>query len=193
MSMDPETQVAWDAWANGLIENRIVRLRDALGDALGETTKELLQRQDDAVATLRREMRDSPPLFAAPDKKLAVAMTRVGEELHAIREGIEAARAGEAKREARTKHTADTVAGLRRQIAELTERNESTEKNLHGINTMVFNLSNSLRNTHALLTRMAAALDCDVLTPLDKHIGGFAAEEKPSGVVLRLADLRHAS
>jgi hypothetical protein len=61
MSMDPETQTRWDAWCDGRIEKRVGQTRDALADPLGEFQKQ----NDNAIAKLRQEIRDQPPLFAA--------------------------------------------------------------------------------------------------------------------------------
>jgi chromosome segregation ATPase len=193
-SLSPDVQARWDAWLDARVETRVVRLRDAVADAVGEFQKQ----NENADAALRREIRqvrDAPPLFSAPDKKLSAAMVRVGEELRAQKEGIEALRAGEAKREARTKHTADQVAELRKQLAELAEQNELTAKNVRGLNTMMFNLSTKLERMHELLARFAAAADCEhALNAVDRSKLPQAEEQqKSSAVVLKLEDLRHAS
>jgi uncharacterized coiled-coil protein SlyX len=188
--MDAEQQEKWDQWCDARIENRAVRLRDALGDALGET----MQKFNARIEKVRQEMRDQPPLFSAPDKKLSAAMVRVGEEMHGLKGGVEALRAGEAKREARAKHTADQVAALRDRIAELEEQNEIAAKNVRGLNSMVFNVSTKLERVHALLARMATALDAEyVLDAVDRSKLSQAEERQKSAVVLSLADLRRSA
>jgi hypothetical protein len=178
------------------IEHRVGITRDAIADVFNETRK---QHADD-VAALRREIaavRDAPPpLIAPPDRRLASALQKCGEELAGLKDGVEALRDGEAKREIRTKATADAVAELRKQLAELEERGESnaaaTEKNLHAASRAIFNLSNSLERVHALLARLAVATDNEhVLTAVDKlHLP--ADEQQPSAVVLSLENLRYA-
>jgi hypothetical protein len=188
-SMDADTQAKWDQWCDARIENRAVRLRDALGDALGET----MQKFDAKIAKVRQEMRDSPPLFSAPDKALSGAMARVGAELSAQKEGIDALR-GAVGECAKRSDLGGVRQRLERRIAELEECNEVNAKNVLSLHTMVFNLRDTIERLHALVVRFAAAADCgDALTPLDKHIGGLAAEQKNSAVVLRLQDLRRSA
>jgi hypothetical protein len=189
--MDAEQQQKWDQWCTGHVENRVAILRDGLADALGRFQKQ----NDDANAALRREIaavRDAPPpLIAPPDRRLASALQRVGEELHAIREGVEAARGDVAERVKRT-DLGVLRQRLENRIAELEERNETAEKNSRAAISMAFNLSNSLERVHALLARLAVATDNEhALTAVDKlHL---ADEEKKSpAVVLSLADLRYA-
>jgi uncharacterized coiled-coil protein SlyX len=150
-----------------------------------------MNRFDADIAKLRHEMRDAPPLFSAPDKKLSAAMVRVGEEIHRLGEGIEAARGAVAECAKRS-----DLGGVRQRlesrIAGLEERNEIAAKNLRSVNSMVFNVSTALERVHALLARMAVATDNEhVLTAVDKlHL---ADQEKPSAAtVLSLADLRYA-
>jgi hypothetical protein len=126
-NLSPEVQARWDVW----LEHRVVQLRDAVGDALGETRKEIRKQHDDDMAKLRQEMRDSPPLFSAPDRRLAAAMTRVGEELHAQKEGINALRATATEYVKRV-----DLGGIRlrleRRIGELERQNESIELGENG-------------------------------------------------------------
>jgi hypothetical protein len=89
-TMDSETQAAWDAWADARIEARAARTADAVGDALGMVARDLRRE----IAVVREA---PPPLFAAPDKALSKAMTRVGTELHEQKEAIAALRADVAR------------------------------------------------------------------------------------------------
>jgi hypothetical protein len=189
MSMAPEMQAAWDSWADAKIEARAERTRDALGDALGHVARDL--RREIAV------LRDSPPLFSAPDKKLSAAMVRVGEELHALQEA------------AATTHTSmatfATEGDVRQLGAKLSVRlgarldaleraSEIAASNVRGINTMIFNLASSVERLHALVARFAAAADCErVLDAVDESKRSQAEERKKPAVVLRLQDLRQAS
>jgi chromosome segregation ATPase len=187
--MNADEQAKWDAWCDGRIETRVGMTREAIADVF-ETRK---QHADD-VAALRREiseLRNSPPLFSAPDKKLASAMVRVGEELHAIREGIEAAR-GAVGECAKRSDLGGVRQRLESRIAELEECSERTEKNSRAAISMVFNVSNALERVHALLARLAVATDNEhVLTAVDKlHLPD---EEKPFATVLSLADLRRSA
>jgi hypothetical protein len=195
-TMDPAVQERWDRWADGRIaaawRNSYC---EVVGEALGETRKEIRKQHDDDIAALRREiteLRNSPPpLIAPPDRRLASALQKVGEELHAIREGVEAARGDVAERVKRT-DLGVLRQRLENRIAELEERNETAEKNSRAAISMVFNVSNALERVHALLARLAVATDNEhVLTAVDKlHL---ADEEKPSAAtVLSLADLRYA-
>jgi uncharacterized coiled-coil protein SlyX len=190
-TMDSNTQAKWDSWADARIENRVLRLRDAFGDALGETAKELLQRQDKDFATLRREMRDQPPLFSAPDKKLSAVMVRVGKEIHRLGEGIEATRGAVAEC-AKRSDLGGVRLRLEQRIAALEERNETADRNLRGLNSMIFNLSTKLEHMHELLARFAAAADCEnALNAVDRS-NLQAEEQQKSAVVLSLEDLRYA-
>jgi hypothetical protein len=188
-NLSPEVQARWDAW----LEHRIVQLRDAVGDALGETRKEIRKQHDDDMAKLRQEMRDSPPLFSAPDRRLAAAMTRVGEELHAQKEGIDALRATATEYVKRA-----DLGGIRlrleRRIGELERQNESIEKNLHSAIGSIFNLSTKLERMHELLARFAAAADCEnVLNAVDRSKLPQAEEQQKSADILRLEDLRRSA
>jgi hypothetical protein len=189
-TMDSDTQSKWDAWADGRIEVAWRHHMDVVGDALGET----MQKFDAKIAQVRQEMRDSPPLFSAPDKKLSAAMVRLGDSLHATSEGIEALRTtvGEC---AKRSDLGSLRLRLEKQIAELEERIESnaaaTEKNLRSVNTMVFNLSQAIERLHCLVARVAVASEnANALRAVDEH--KLANEEKPSATVLSLADLRYA-
>jgi chromosome segregation ATPase len=233
-NLSPEVQQRWAAW----LENRVVRLRDAMADGLGETAKDILEQHDadlvklrqelrdatgnalveyrsdlaklrqelrdatgdyrrqnaDANAALRREiseLRNSPPLFQAPDKKLSAAMVRVGEEIHRLGEGIEAARGAVAECAKRSDLGA-VRQRLENRIAEIEERGESVEKNLHAASRMLFNTSEALQRVHALLARLAVATDCEhILTAVDKSRLP-PDEQKPSAAVFAIEDLRYA-
>jgi hypothetical protein len=132
--MDDTTQAAWDTWCDARIENRAVRLRDALGDALGEFQKQ----NADANAALRREiseLRNSPPLFHAPDKKLSAAMVRVGEEIHLLQNAVVTTHTSLA-----TFATEADVSQLRHQLGAklgaLERASEVTANNVRGVNDM---------------------------------------------------------
>jgi hypothetical protein len=188
--MDAEQQQKWDAWCDARIEARAARTADAVGDALGRT----MQKFDAKIAQVRQEMRDSPPLFSAPDKKLSAAMVRLGDSLHATSEGIEALRTtvGEC---AKRSDLGSLRLRLEKQIAELEERIESnaaaTEKNLRSVNTMVFNVSQAIERLHCLVARVAVASEnANALRAVDEH--KLANEERPPAIVLSLADLRYA-
>jgi hypothetical protein len=185
MSNDSTTQ----SWVD-YIDERVGITRDAVGDLLAEVR----HRHADDIDHLRREMtelRNSPPLFSAPDKKLSAAMTRVGAELSEIRESVEASRGDIAERVRRADLTV-----LRRQLCAkldaVEEANELIVKNMRGLNDMIFNLGNSLERVHALVARLALVVDAEsALMPVDRnHLP--AEEKKPAAVVLSLQDLRHA-
>jgi hypothetical protein len=72
--MDAEQQQKWDQWCDARVETRVVQLRDSLADALGATMKEF----DAKIAQVRDV---PPPLIAPPDRRLASALQKVGEEL----------------------------------------------------------------------------------------------------------------
>jgi hypothetical protein len=74
----------WQRYIEERIECRATITREGLGEALNEICTGL--RKEIAV------LRDSPPLFSAPDKALAKVMTRLGAELHGQREAIDTLR-----------------------------------------------------------------------------------------------------
>jgi hypothetical protein len=192
--MDAEQQQKWDAWCDARIETRVVRARDAVADVLGEFQKQ----NDDAITALRREIavvRDAPPLFAAPDKKLSAAMVRLGDSLHATSEGIEVLRSAVADC-AKRSDLGGVRQRLEKQIAELEERSESnaaaTAKNLHAIVQMITNTLSAIERLHCLVARVAVASEnADALRAVDEY--KLKNEEKPSAVVLRLEDLRQSA
>jgi predicted RNase H-like nuclease (RuvC/YqgF family) len=188
--MDPATQKPWDEWCDARIANAIAEDRKKLFETLSETDEIIIKRTADALDKIRDDIKaleDRPPLFSAPDKKLATAMTRVGDEMHEQREAIEALRAATGKNAEKT-----DVAVLRRQldrkISELETRNEVLQKNLRDTHTMIFGLRNLLDHLHGLVARLARSLDADdALLPVDRmHL----PEERKSADVLNIADLR---
>jgi hypothetical protein len=173
---------------HGAIEPSLEYLADRGNRVIGEFSR----RADAKIEKLRAEMRDNPPLFSAPDKKLSAAMVRVGEEMHGLREGVEAARSAVADCAKRS-----DLGAARRRVAELQERNEAEhaaiQNNLRAVNGQVFNLANKLERMYELLVRFAAAADCaHVLNSVDRSKLS-QDEEKNSGVVLRLEDLRRSA
>jgi uncharacterized coiled-coil protein SlyX len=188
--MDAEQQQKWDAWCDARISRRLETTRAAIADVFNETR----DAHDQAIAVLRREiteLRNSPPLFSAPDKALSSAMVRLGGELHAQKEGIDALRAATAEC-ARRGDLGGVRLRLENRIAELEERGASIEKNLHAANGAIFNVSNALERVHALLARLAVASDCEhILTPIDKNLLPADEQRQPAaGVVISLPDLR---
>jgi hypothetical protein len=190
--MSPEESASWNVWAREIADQAVAEAIGMERAARRECDKAIL---DNAVAPLRRdlnELRNSPPLFSAPDKKLNVTMSRVGDELHAQREAIEALRADADNRVEKT-----DIDALRHRlvakIAELELANENTEKNVRAINTAVFNLANSVERVHTLLAKLAIALDAEhVLNAVDRHHLPAEQEKPTNGGPLQLADLRHA-
>jgi uncharacterized coiled-coil protein SlyX len=190
--MDNVEQEKWDRWAEAHIRIALERERDVFVDVFNGFRNQT----DNAVTALRREiaeLRSSPPLFATPDRKLNDTMVRVGEEIHAQKEGIDALRAATAECAKRS-----DLGGVRQRlesrIAELEVRGASVEKNLHALNGMIFNLTTTLKHMHALLARFAVATDCEhVLTLVDKNLlPPDEQKQPPPAVVISLPDLRFA-
>jgi hypothetical protein len=130
-TMDSDTQSKWDTWADNRIEVAWRRHMDVVGDALGET----MQKFDAKIAKVRQEMRDSPPLFQAPDKKLSAAMVRVGEEIHLLQNAVVTTHTSLA-----TFATEADVSQLRHQLGAklgaLERASEVTANNVRGVNDM---------------------------------------------------------
>jgi septal ring factor EnvC (AmiA/AmiB activator) len=190
--MDATEQAKWDRWCDARVENRVGVMREALADVFNEVRND--------VAVLRREIvavRDAPPpLIAPPDRRLAAALMKVGEELAEVREKVTAMHSDQGARDGALTQMRQQLKSLKQEIAEREERGArtaaATEKNLHAIVQMIANTGSALERLHCLVARVAVASEnVGALRAVDEH--KLANEEKPSATVLSLADLRHAS
>jgi hypothetical protein len=164
-TMDADTQKKWDEWCCGHIEKAWEHHHmNVVAQALGITRKEI---RDD-VATLRREIaavRDAPaPLIAPPDRRLASALQKVGEELQGLKEGVEATR-GDAAERVKRSDLRVLRQRLENRIAELEERNETAGANPENIRKHADELVASAPD----IIFANAPPGCGTLAPSDPH------------------------
>jgi hypothetical protein len=181
-------EIMSDNIERGYIDARIDAQSEALGEVLGDFVREL----DDKITAVRDA---PPPLIAPPDRKLALALAlqRVGEEMHAQREAIEALRGDVTERAERT-DIALARHELGAQITQLEERAATIEKNTQSVISMIASTCTAIRRLHGLVVRVADATgNGDVLNLVDReHLPREQEDDQEDDNVISLLDLRRA-